>query len=346
MHNGRAWWTLLNDRTIIKIQRLSGDDMKSIRKLPYGATALCLASLAGAAPAQTSTQLYGLLDMWAGRSQTSAGGPASTVVNSGGMQTSFWGWGGTEDLGDGLKAVFARNAYVGLQGRAGELKIGRILNPLFVATAQVNPFGGSIRFAPLLAQVWSLPMGRAVSGDTSWDNALSYTTPAMGGFRLAGYTGLGETGFGTSTNNAGATLSYSGGPALFYWSVQRVRVGPGLAAIGRSQQKTGFAGGSYDVGGARLYASFGTARSNAPDATARTGQIGMSLDAGKGKVLLSWARTNNVAAGKADTKRDTGAVGYDYVLSKRTDLYAVIQTDKLSTAETAKTYAVGVRHRY
>jgi len=342
--------------------------MKSTRKLPYCATALCLASLAGAASAQTSTQLYGLLDIWSGRSQTSAGGPASTVVNSGGMQTSFWGWGGIEELGNGLKAVFAiggylqpdtgmagrtatdalfsRNAYVGLQGSAGELKIGRLLNPLFVATAQVNPFGGSIRFAPLLAQVWSLPMGRAVSGDTSWDNALSYTTPAMGGFRFAGYTGLGETGFGTSTNNIGATLSYSGGPALFYWSVQRVRVGPGLAAIGRSEQKTGFAGGSYDFGGIRLYASFGTARSHAPDATARTGQIGMSADAGKGKVLLSWARTNNDAAGKADTKRDTGAAGYDYFLSKRTDLYAVIQADRLSTAETAKTYAVGVRHRF
>jgi predicted porin len=342
--------------------------MKSTRMLPYCATALCLGGLAGAASAQTGTQPYGLLDMWAGRSETSAGGPAATVVNSGGMQTSFWGWGGAEELGGGLKAVFAiegylqldsgmagrtasdalfsRNAYVGLQGSAGELKIGRLLNPLFVATAQVNPFGGSIRFAPLLAQVWSLPMGRAVSGDTSWDNALSYTTPALAGFRLAGYTGLGETGFGTATNNAGATLSYSGGPALFYLSVQRVRVGPGLAAIGRTEQKTGFAGGSYELGWIKLHASFDTARSHGPDATARTAQAGLSAPAGKGKVLLSWARTNNDAAGKADTRRDTGAAGYDYFLSKRTDLYAVAQADKLSTANTAKTYAVGVRHRF
>jgi predicted porin len=189
-------------------------------------------------------------------------------------------------------------------------------------------------------------MGRAVSGDTSWDNALSYTTPALAGFRLAGYTGLGETGFGTATNNAGATLSYSGGPALFYLSVQRVRVGPGLAAIGRTEQKTGFAGGSYELGWIKLHASFDTARSHGPDATARTAQAGLSAPAGKGKVLLSWARTNNDAAGKADTRRDTGAAGYDYFLSKRTDLYAVAQADKLSTANTAKTYAVGVRHRF
>jgi predicted porin len=342
--------------------------MKSTRVLTRCASAFCLAGVAGIASAQTTTQLYGLLDMWAGRSETSAGGPASTMVNSGGMQTSFWGWGGTEDLGNGLKAVFAiegylqldtgmagrsasdtlfsRNAYVGLQGGAGELKVGRILNPLFVATARTNPFGGSIRFAPLLAQVWSVPMGRAVSGDTSWDNALSYTTPAVAGFQLAGYAGLGETGFGTSTNNAGATFSYSGGPALFYLSVQRVRVGPGLAAIGRAEQKTGFAGGSYALGGVTLFASFDTARSHGPDATARTGQLGISADAGKGKVLLSWARTNNSAAGKADTRRDTGAAGYDYFLSKRTDLYAVVQSDKLSSADTARTCAVGVRHRF
>jgi len=74
---------------------------------------------------------------------------------------------------------------------AGEVRLGRLLNPLFVASAQSNPFGGSIRFAPLLAQLWSAPMGRTVAGDTCWD-ALFYTTPAMYGFRIAAYTGLGE----------------------------------------------------------------------------------------------------------------------------------------------------------
>lgn len=341
--------------------------MKQTACLPCLTIALCLGLPVQQASAQES-RFYGVLDMWAGRSETSAGGPASTVVNSGGMQTSFWGWSGAEELGGGMKAIYAvegylqldtgmagrtptdalfsRNAYVGLQGSAGELKIGRILNPLFVATAQANPFGGSIRFAPLLAQVWSIPMGRTVSGDTSWDNAVSYTTPALGGFRLAGYAGLGETAFGTSTNNAGATLSFGNGPAQLHLSLQRARVGPGLATIGRSEQRSAFAGGSFDLGMAKLFASYGRARGRAPDTLARTAQAGVSIPAGKGNILFSWARTNAVAAGRADTRRDTGAAGYDYFLSKRTDLYALTQVDRLAGANTARTHALGIRHRF
>lgn len=333
------------------------------------ATALAVAMAgAGGAQAQSSTQIYGVLDMWAGRSQTSAGGPAVTVLNSGGMQTSFWGFAGTEDIGAGLKAIyaiegylqldtgaagrtatdalFARNAYVGVQGAAGELKIGRILNPLFVATAQTNPFGGSIRFAPLLAQIWSAPMGRAVYGDTSWDNTIAYTAPTLGGFKLAGYVGLGETAFGTAANNAGATLNYSAGAAAAVLTVQRARVGPGLAKPGQSEQKTYFAGGSYDFGVLKAFASFDTADGALPDAKATTGQLGVAVPVGGGGVMLSWARTRNSAAGLADTHRDTSAIGYDYFVSRRTDLYAVLQLDKLSVANTATTYALGMRHKY
>ncbi|WP_312513685.1 porin [Massilia sp.] len=339
--------------------------MKSI--LAAGGLVAALA-IGGDACAQSSTQIYGVLDLWSGRSQISAGGPASSQVNSGGMTTSYWGIGGGEDLGGGLKAVyaiegylqldsgaagrtasdtmFARNAFVGLQGRAGEVKIGRILNPLFVATAQANPFGGSIRFAPLLAQVWSPTMGRAVSGDTSWDNALSYTTPAVGGFRLALLTSFGENARSRSARNDGATLSYAAGPAALYLTVQRARVGPGLATVGESEQKTWFAGGSYDLGQVKLFASWDTADSRRPGLEARTAQAGVAIPAAGGNVMLSFARTDLDAASQADSRRDTSALGYDYFLSKRTDLYAVAQSDRLSTANRARTYALGMRHRF
>jgi predicted porin len=323
--------------------------------------------LARGACAQSAVQVYGVLDVWAGRSETSAGGPAATVVGNGGMQTSFWGLGGSEDLG-GMKAIyaiegylqvdtgaagrtptdamFARNAFVGLQGAAGEIRLGRILNPLFVATAQANPFGGSIRLAPLLAQIWSVPMGRAVAGDTSWDNVVAYTTPSMGGAKATVMAGLGETRAGTSTNNLNATLTYGAGPVAATVSVQRVRVGPGLAQIGRSEQKTYFAGGSYDLGGMKLYASWGKADGSAPDLAAKTWQAGAALPAGRGNVLASWARTTTDSPGMPAGRRDTGAVGYDWLLSRRTDLYAVAQADRLAGADRARTYAFGVRHRF
>ncbi|MFK3736930.1 porin [Massilia sp. TN1-12] len=324
--------------------------------------------IGGSACAQTAPQLYGVLDLWGGRSETSAGDRASTMVNNGGMQTSFWGWSGSEPLGGGTRAIytvegylqldtgasgrtptdamFARNAFVGLQGPLGELKMGRILNPLFVATAQSNPFGGSIRLAPLLAQIWSPQQGRAVSGDTSWDNVVSYTTPAMAGAKLAVLAGLGETAFGTSAHNLNATLSWVSGPAVLYATAQRVRVGPGLAAVGRSEQSTYFVGGSYDLGRIKLFGSYDLADSDAPDLEARTGQAGVAIRAGGGSIMASWARTTIDAAGAAPARRDTGAIGYDYALSRRTDAYAVAQVDRLSGANRAKTYALGIRHRF
>jgi predicted porin len=338
--------------------------MKRIVKTVVLAAAVVLAHGAGA---QSAVQVYGVLDVWAGRSETSAGGPATTMVGNGGMQTSFWGVGGSEDLG-GAKAIFAiegylqvdtgaaarapgdamfsRNAFVGLQGAAGEIRVGRILNPLFVATAQANPFGGSIRLAPLLAQVWSVPMGRAVAGDTSWDNVVAYTTPSAGGMKATVMAGLGETRFGAATSNLNATLAYGAGPAAATVSVQRVRVGPGLAEIGRSEQRTVFAGGSYDLGAVKLYASWDRADGRAPDLTAKTWQAGLAAPAGRGSILASWARTATRAPGMPDGRRDTGAAGYDYLLSRRTDLYAVAQTDRLAGANRARTYAFGIRHRY
>ncbi|MYN43201.1 porin [Duganella sp. FT109W] len=336
-------------------------------KFPGIPAALALL-LSGAASAQSSVQVYGVLDMWAGRSETSAGGPASSVVNSGGLQTSYWGFGGAEDLGTGLKAIFAvegyllldtgtggrtptdalfaRNAYIGLQGAAGELKIGRVLNPLFVATAQSNPFGGSIRLAPLLAQVWSIPMGRTVYGDTSWDNAVAYTTPVAGGFKLASIIGLGETRSGTRTNNLGATATFERGPWMATLTAQRVRVGPGLATVGESEQRTYFAGGSYNAGAAKLFASWNAAVNQVEPGRGRTAQAGVAVPAGPGSILLSWAQTRNSGAPVADTRRDTGALGYQYFLSKRTELYAVFQNDKLSSASLGKTYALGMRLKF
>ena len=339
--------------------------MKSI--LATGGLA-ALVLIGGDVRAQSATQIYGLLDMWAGRSGISGAGPSTTQVNSGGMQTAYWGFAGGEELGGGLKAIytiegylqldtgaagrtntdamFARNAFVGLQGRAGELKLGRILNPLFVATAQSNPFGGSIRFAPLLAQVWSPTMGRAVSGDTSWDNVVSYTTPAMSGFRLAALASFGETGFGVATRNDGLFLNYARGPVVAWAVAQRARVGPGLVKIGESEQRTVFAGGSVDLGKVKLFASWDRAASSRPDLTATTTQAGVAVPAGAGSIMLSFARTDNDVAIGADSRRETGAVGYDYFLSKRTDVYAVGQTDRLSSANRGNTYGVGIRHKF
>ena len=52
-----------------------------------------------------------------------------------------------------------------------------------------------------------------------------------------------------------------------------------------------------------------------------TASAGLRVPAGPGAVMAEWARTRRDAA--ALTVRNTGSVGYDYFLSKRTNLYTV-----------------------
>ena len=72
------------------------------------------------AQAQSSVSVYGLLDLSMG-STKAPGGSSVKTVDSGKMTTSYFGFGGKEDLGGGLSAVFKlesfMRAHTGAQGR-------------------------------------------------------------------------------------------------------------------------------------------------------------------------------------------------------------------------------------
>ncbi|MEX6583968.1 porin, partial [Ralstonia solanacearum] len=51
-------------------------------------------------------------------------------------------------------------------------------------------------------------------------------------------------------------------------------------------------------------------------------------------------------SGAVDVKRNTWAIGYDYALSKRTDLYAAYFRDKVTSLSTADTFGVGMRAKF
>jgi predicted porin len=73
----------------------------------YSEIALAFAALSPvAANAQSSVQVYGIVDAVVGSFKDS-GDPAATVgLLNGGQTTSFYGIRGTEDLGGGFKADF------------------------------------------------------------------------------------------------------------------------------------------------------------------------------------------------------------------------------------------------
>lgn len=184
--------------------------------------ALLVAGLAASAgaQAQTTVNLYGLVDAYVGGFRNSAGPNRGTGVqiNSGGMSTSYFGMNGTEDLGGGLKAVFAleaflrpdtgafgrfnggdtafsRNAFVGMAGPFGQFTIGRNTNPYFLSTILFNPFVDSFTFSPIVSHVFlggnnsqgrvtpGGVLGNVVDGDTAFSNSIRYTSPTFGGLR-------------------------------------------------------------------------------------------------------------------------------------------------------------------
>ena len=75
-----------------------------------------------------------------------------------------------------------------------------------------------------------------------------------------------------------------------------------------------------------------------------TAQGGVTVPVGPGSVMASYAYSRD--GGGLDQTRQTAAVGYDYPLSKRTDIYAAYMYDKITSQSSGNTYGVGLRAKF
>lgn len=103
-------------------------------------------------------------------------------------------------------------------------------------------------------------------------------------------------------------------------------------------------GGSYDPGFAKFLVTYGGTKTDIVDCDAKTTSMGVSVPVGAGSILAAIARTE--VEGAYDGSRTTGSVGYDYFLSKRTDLYAVLQQDRITDLSQGNSVGLGMRHRF
>jgi predicted porin len=328
-------------------------------------------AFAGQAFAQSSVTVNGLVDNFVGRMQNS-GEKSTTVLGTGGMTTSWIGFKGSEDLGNGLKAnfllnsflrtdtggqgrfngdpLFSRDANVGLSGGFGAISLGRELAPQFLPTILFNPFGDSYTFSPLLVQmnIGAGGFGNSVVGDTGWSNSIRYTTLSYGGLSANLHYQLGEVAGNNGKHNAGANLLYFGGPLALTAFYQKVKVDNPFGATNIPEQKAWMVGGTYDLKAAKLFATYGQTSQDVDPRKDKTVSLGATVPVGPGKILASWAQTkrSGVTAVGSDPKRNTASLGYDYDLSKRTDLYAVYMSDKISSLDRGNSLGVGIRHRF
>ncbi|MBN3754734.1 porin [Paraburkholderia sp. Tr-20389] len=338
-----------------------------------GVTALLCSGLAltfaGGARADSGSQvqLYGLIGTYVGSVKRSDTPQSTVLMGSGGLTTSFWGIGGKEDLGGGLSAIFAlesffqpqngalgrstadpfwsRNAYMGFKGDFGQLTFGRHRNPTYTAESLVNPFGSSTVFSPLVLQTFVTNYGATIIGDTVWNNTAKYVTPTYKGFGATVIYGLGGVAGSPGTANLGVHLNYQGHGLTAVLSGQRVRY---TAAGPVGAQYAYLAGAAYDFKLATLYGAWAMTSDVSTPTGSHTYEAGLSIPFSPADFLLAeWARTQRSGPTHAtNTLRNTASLGYDHLLSKRTDIYAIYSYDKLSAHPTGNTVAVGIRHTF
>lgn len=339
--------------------------------LALGVALACL----GTAQAQSSVQVSGLVDMYAGSMRMAGDAGRTNVVGSGGMTTSWFGFSGTEDLGNGLKATFAlngfmradtgtpgrfdndpffsRDAYVGLSGGFGDLALGRGKAPNFLPTILLNPFGDSFTVSPLVLHAnmdpnasWSYHSSPA---DTGWSNQITYTTPSLYGLTANLHYQFGEQAGDSGKRNVGFNVMYNNGPAAVMAFYENADINNPVAPNTVRNRKTDWMlGGSYNFDVVKLFATYGQAKEKKIDLKTTTWSLGADVPVSKaGSVKLALAHTKaDLAAPAADATRKTYSVGYDHFLSKRTDLYTVAMHDSISRQKSGTSVVLGIRHRF
>lgn len=335
--------------------------------------ALMAMALAGAAHAQSSVQLMGTMDAYIG-GKRNAGDPGRvTGVNSGGMTTSWFGFKGSEDLGDGLRANFAltsfiqvdtgsqgrfaadtffsRDANVGLSGSFGAVTVGRGLAPNFLPTVILNPFGDSFTFSPLVLHA-NVPLFNATGwaattpSDTGWANEIIYSTPKFGGLSGNVHYQFGEVAGSAGPKNVGLNVLYFGGPltAGAFYENDQISNPAASAPFATADRKTDWMlGAAYDFKVVKAFLTYGQAKSDKLAPKAKTTTLGASIPVGVGSVLLGTART---AVTPANVRRNTTTVGYDYPMSKSTDLYAMYMRDSITGFVGGSSFGFGIRKRF
>lgn len=334
----------------------------SKHKLPVAA----LVSLSALSAHAQPVEIYGLIGVYAGSIKRSGESDSVRVLNSGGLQTSYIGFRGSEDLGGGTKAIFAlesffradtgeqgrnqadplfsRNAWVGLEGNLGRLTVGRQTNPTYAAASQLSPFGNSVVFSPLTLHSFVAAYGSNIVGDTVWNNGIQYASKEISGFRGAVLYGLGEVAGTDGVANLGLHATFRRGKLFTAFSAQRVRFNVSVPLA--EQQEALLAGAAYDFGKVKVFGSTSHTRIDGGRKT-RLYDVGLSIPvSAPGSIMLELARSDIEMPGIPDAHRTTSSLGYDYRLSKRSDVYVVYSSDKRSSAGSAGSAAVAFRHTF
>lgn len=326
------------------------------------ALSLLISMCAANAYADSSVTLYGIVDTGIAYIHNVNGASSLWKEQASNLSGSEWGLKGTEDLGGGLSAIFqlengfdsgtgqaaqngrlfGRQAFVGLSSQnAGSLTVGRQYDPVtdLLQPITADSFSG-----------WFATPGDVdnYDSDARFDNAVKWTSPSWGGLQaaamysfggVAGATGSGQTYSGAVAYTRG-NLSVAGG-YLHIDNGNATRGARGsssadslfntaINAAYASSRSIGIAriGAQYVLSTVTIGAAYSYSRYT-PDAAS---SFSVAEKYHNGSLFVSWQASPAwlMIAGYNYTRStgDSSAryhqinLGADYLLSKRTDIYA------------------------
>ncbi|WP_455278746.1 porin [Cupriavidus necator] len=350
--------------------------------------------LAGSAYAQTSVTLYGIVDQSIRfATNANANNDNQWELTNGAVTNSRWGLKGSEALGNNLKAIFqleggfdpdtgrsnqasatnpngrlfGRQAYVGLSGDFGTIKLGRQYTEGFTFFGDYDP----LTIGNYTANAWPFFLTQFRS-----DNVVSYGGK-FGGLDVGASYGFGEQP-GSMTRNQywGARAAYTYGPFGVGGVYQEIR-----DINGNKQQMWG-AAGKYTFGPAKVFLGYvggkdrtgiidngflnNSAAAPAPAVVTAgaasnprkdtIGYIGLTYQATPALALTGvfygdYVENKN-GVNDNNGRRYTGVLLAEYSLSKRTQVYGTVDFNKVSGGTTTELpgrnnqtgAAVGIRH--
>ncbi|MCS0629175.1 porin [Telluria mixta] len=316
--------------------------------------AALLGAFAGVAQAQTAVQIYGNVDV----------GMVKRTDNTlaiGKRAANTLGFKGTEDLGNGLKALFQiemryepdtgttenngrplfqGQSRVGLQGDFGMIRLGRGLTPFQEIVGSFEPWHGLPSPAGFYTDISvagfnSAPLDVGGSGPNNnrISNAIFYNSPVANGFQVnASWASKEANGGGVAGVGAGATTYATGAQASAnpFSIAGTYNNGPAAAMLAYErnavESKVWSVAGSFSVTPELklmgTYSHQNMEHINTQRPTIKGAEIGATYAVGPGKVLAGFGlKKQEENVRLHDLITRQYSLGYEYSLSKRTYLY-------------------------
>ncbi|WP_332671467.1 porin [Aromatoleum sp.] len=281
--------------------------------------ALAVAGLVSAPVfAQSNVTVYGIVDAFFAYSKYDDN--KFTGIESGGLAGSRLGFRGTEDLGNGLKAVFtleyglevddnegvgaggsrSRQQFVGLQGNSwGFIGLGRQYSPGYWTSAKYDAIP-TVPFSPQFVLANSRGSNIVAGTAARVSNAINYKSPNWGGLTVNAIYGFNEANQEDNRQAgdlAAVGVDYSNGPlgiGLVYSQVKQDAGAIGTEKFQPANTGTGFVITGVDpVTGVVTAAPVGLTTA---DETKKEWYVGAGYDLGMFKLVASYQQIDDANA--------------------------------------------------